>query len=116
MVTARVGRSRLGCLFALLLIVAGVHFGLGFGEAYLRYFRYRDAMAQAARFAGSQTDAAIRAHLSNVADSLGLPAEAHKVTIQRRAGVVSIESSYSEQVELPGSTRDIRFNPRVERK
>ena len=113
--TGRAGRGRLGCLFVLLLVAAGVYFGLDFGEAYLRYFRYRDAMAQAARFSSVQTDGAIRAHLANVADSLGLPPRAREVIIRRSAGVVTIEASYVESVELPGSTREIRFTPKVQK-
>jgi hypothetical protein len=114
-VTRRAGRGRLGCLFVLLLLAAGVYFGLGFGEAYVRYFRYRDAMAQAARFSAVQTDGAIRAHLANVADSLGLPPKAREVTVRRAAGVLTIEADYVEMVQLPGRTRELHFTPRVQK-
>jgi len=114
-VSQRAGRARLGCLFVLLLGAAGVYFGLDFGEAYLRYFRYRDAMAQAARFSSVQTDGAIRTHLATVADSLGLPPKARDVTIRRSAGVITIEADYIERVELPGSVRNLHFTPKVQK-
>jgi hypothetical protein len=114
-VTRRAGRARLGCLFVLLLLAAAVYFGLDFGEAYLRYFRYRDAMAQAARFSSVQSDGAIRAHLSNVADSLGLPPKAREVMIRRSAGVVTIEADYIETVQLPGNVRELHFTPKVQK-
>jgi hypothetical protein len=116
MVTGRAGRGRLGCLFLLLLVAAGGYFGLDFGEAYVRYFRYRDAMAQAARFSSVQTDGAIRAHLANVADSLGLPPKARNVTIRRSGGVVTIEADYVETVQLPGNSRELHFTPSVQKK
>ena len=115
MVTRRAGRGRLGCLFVLLLLAAGVYFGLDFGEAYVRYFRYRDAMAQAARFSSVQSDGAIRAHLANVADSLGLPPKAREVMIRRAAGGITIEADYIETVQLPGNSRELHFTPKVQK-
>ena len=98
----------------LLLFAVGLHFGLGFAEAYWRYFQNRDAMAQAARFANDRSDSAIRERLASVADSLDLPADASDVTIRRSARGVAIEARYVEVVKLPGSERRLHLNPRVE--
>lgn len=116
MVTTRRGIGRLGCLVFLLIAAAGLNFGVGIGEAYWRYFRYRDAMTQAARFAGTTSDEAIRARLAATADSLGLPPEAQKVTIRRAQAGVAIEARYTELVELPGTVRELQFHPQAERK
>ena len=116
MVTARRGSSRLGCLFTLLIAAGIVYFGLNVGEAYLRYYRYRDAMAQSARFSATRSDDAIRRHLANVADSLGLPPAAAKVMVRRQDRKVIIEAHYSELVELPGTVREFEFHPRVEQR
>jgi hypothetical protein len=112
-VRERRGAGRLGCLF-ILLIIAGVgYFGVGIGETYLRFYRYRDAMAQQARFAATRSDATITSHLANVADSLGLPSAARRVQILRTDRGVQIEARYFESVELPGTVRQIEFHPRV---
>lgn len=116
MVTTRRGATRLGCLVTLLVGAVALHFGLGFAEAYFRYYRFKDSMAQAARFSADQGDAAIRQRLALAADSLGLPAEARKVAIRRTGGSVALEVRYSEVVKVPGGRRVLHLNPRVEQR
>jgi hypothetical protein len=115
-VRARAGRGRLGCLVFLLLVAGIGYFGINVGEAYLRYYRYRDAMAQSARFASTRSDEQIRRHLANVADSLELPESARQVIIRRNAAGVTIQAHYIENLELPGTVREFEFNPRVTHK
>lgn len=110
---ARRGTSRLGCLVSLLLVVTVAYFGFNIGEVYLRFFRLRDAMEQDARFAHNRDDVAIRAHLTAVVDSLGLPDEASRVTIRREARRIVISTAYSEHVELPMFVKEFRFTPQV---
>jgi hypothetical protein len=111
----RVGRSRLGCLVAALLLAAVVYFGFGAAEAYWRYLEFRDAMAQEARFAARLPDDSIAVHLRAKAESLGLPDRAGAVGVRRRGQTITIWSEYHELLELPGTTRRIRFAPRVVR-
>lgn len=114
MVTARRGRSTMGCLFMLLLLTAAGYFAVQIGEPYLRYYRFQDAMQQEARFARTRTDEAIKRRLSALADSLGMPEEAGHVTVRRRASSISIWSEYYEHVEMPLFLREIYFNPTAE--
>ena len=111
MVRARAGRSTLGCLFILLIVSAVAYFGVNVGEVYLRYFRYRDGFRQEARFARQRTDEVIRSHLRALADSLGLPAEAHLVSVRRAPDRIVIRARYSEIVEMPGYVREFHFEP-----
>jgi hypothetical protein len=115
-VKERGGRVSLGCLFTLLLLTAALYFAVNVGEVFWRYYRYRDAMQQEARFAHMRTDQAIARRLTSVADSLGLPDAAEQVAIRRDAGRrrVTIAADYDERVELPGFVRTIRFSPRAE--
>lgn len=113
MVARRQGASTLGCLFTLLLVVAVGYFGSGVAEVYLRSYRFRDAMETQARFARSATDEAIRSRLRSLADSLGLPEDAGQVRVRRSANRISISSTYSENLELPGFVRPIIFSPTV---
>ena len=113
---ARRGRLSLGCLFSLLLLTAALYFGVNVGEVYWRYYRYRDAMRQEARFANMRTDQTIIRRLTSAAESLGLPDRAGQVAIQRndRSRQITIAVDYAERVELPGFVRTIRFAPRAE--
>jgi hypothetical protein len=96
-----------------LLVVAIAYFGFNIGEVYLRFYRLKDAMEQEARFAQNRDDNAIRLRLAAVADSLGLPDEAGRVTVNRDAARITITTSYSEHIELPMFVREFRFAPQV---
>ncbi len=116
MVRARGGRLSLGCLFGLLLLTAALYFGFNVGEAYWRFFRYRDAMQQEVRFAHMHTDQAIARRLSLVAESLGLPDDARHLSIQRddRRRHIALGAVYVERVELPGFVRAFEFSAKAE--
>jgi hypothetical protein len=114
-IRARCGRTTLGCLFTLLIIVTIGYFAANVGRVYLRYYRFQDAMAQEARFAARNSNDVIVERLRAMADSLGLPDGAHKIHIRRARNTISIWSSYIELVELPGVTREFDFTAHVER-
>lgn len=112
---SRAGKSSLGCLFTLLVFVVAAYFGVNIGEVYLRYYRFRDSMAQTARFAQRLSDEDIVTRLRLAADSLGLPEGAQQVQVRRRGNQISIGTEYYEHVELPGYVREIHLQPHVER-
>lgn len=112
--TTRRGASSIGCLFSLLLLAAVVYFGVNVGEAYWRFYQFRDDVQQEVRFARQKTNDAIVARLRAAADSLGLPEAAGHVIVRRVRGVISVESFYDEPVELPGHVRELHFHPRAE--
>ena len=115
MVTRSRGASTLGCLFSMLVVVAVVYFGVNVGGPYLRYYQFRDAMQQEARFANRKSDAEIIASLRLKADSLALPALAHRINVRRTPSRVVIWTNYSETIDFPFVTRDIAFRPVAER-
>ena len=110
----RLGASTLGCLVSLMVVVAIGYFGFNFGEVYWRFYQYQDDMTQQLRFASHNTDSQIAHHLAALADSLGLPQPAGRITIRRGDRSITIESEYYEHVELPMYVRDIYFHPRAE--
>lgn len=114
MVNHRAGRSTLGCLFMLLLLVTAAYFAYNLAEPHWRYYQYKDAMSQAARFADDLSDAEMTRQLHAKADSLGLPPEAYRLRFNRTANSMVISTEYTEVVELPGYTREFVFKPRVE--
>ena len=111
---AHPGRSSLGCLTMLLLLVAVAYFGFNIGQAWSDYYALRDSMRQQARFGGRMTDAQIRSALVAKVDSLGLPEEAADFEIRREPGRIVIWTQYVQRVELPLFVREFTFSPRAE--
>lgn len=114
MVTARRGRTRLGCLFTLLILAAVGYFAFQVGEVYYRFYRFQDAMAQEARFAARRDDGEIVARLRATADSLDLPETAARIRVRRTADRISIFSEYYDRLPLPFVTREVYFTPHAE--
>jgi hypothetical protein len=113
-VVNRRGASRLGCLIVLLALALGAYIAVDFGEAYFRFYQFKDAMGQEARFATTRTDEQINGHLSALADSLQLPAGAELITISRGPTLITISSDYDEIIKLPlKKERVIHFHPLV---
>jgi hypothetical protein len=111
-VVSRRGESRLGCLFGLLVLVVAVYFSVNFGEAYFRYYQFKDAMGQEARFATTKTDDQITSRLSALADTLQLPTDAADVRIDRSPSVITISSDYDEVIRLPFKKQQVlHFHP-----
>jgi hypothetical protein len=113
-VSGRSGLGRLGRLLWLLVAVVVAYFTFSVGEAYVRYFRFRDAMRQEARFAARSTDADIRSRLSTLAVKLGVPDEGTRVQVRRTPRRIFIWADYDEQIELPFVGRTIHFHPLAE--
>ena len=110
----RRGASRIGCLLPLLLLAVGVYVAYGFGEAYFRFYQFKDAMGQEARFGFERTDEQITGHLAALADSLELPPGAELITITRSSSMITISSDYDEVVRLPmKKERILHFHPMV---
>jgi hypothetical protein len=113
-VVNRRGASRLGCLIVLLALALGAYIAVDFGEAYFRFYQFKDAMGQEARFATTRTDDQINSHLSALADTLQLPAGAELITITRGPTLITISSDYDEIIKLPLKKEQvIHFHPLV---
>jgi hypothetical protein len=113
-VVNRRGESRIGCLLPLLILAVAAYFALDFGEAYFRFYQFKDAMAQEARFSTDRTDDQITKRLSALADSLQMPPGAELITIERTPTIVTISSDYDEVIKLPmKKEKVIHFHPSV---
>jgi hypothetical protein len=99
-------------LVVLLILVTGAYIALDFGQAYFRFYQFKDAMGQEARFATTKTDDQIASHLAAFADSLELPPGAELVSVHRSSGVITISSDYDEVIKLPfKKERVLHFHP-----
>jgi hypothetical protein len=99
----------LGCLLWALVIAAGVYFGVGVAEVFVRHAKFKDAMNQELRFRAKLPDYQLKNRFAFIADSLGLPEDAGIVTITRRQGRITIESHYEETLDLPGFKKEKHF-------
>jgi hypothetical protein len=113
-VVNRRGESRIGCLLPVLILAVAAYFAVDFGEAYFRFYQFKDAMGQEARFSSDKTDAQITTRLSALADTLQLPPGAELITIERTPAMITISSDYDEIIRLPmNKERVIHFHPSV---
>lgn len=111
----RRGVGALGCMVSLVAIAACVYFGGPYTSAYLDYYRYKDAMKQEAKFSLKHTDVEIQSRLKVFADSLGLPAAASRVRVNRSKARVTITGSYLQTIPVPViGERKVRFSPKAE--
>jgi hypothetical protein len=110
---SRHGASTLGCLFSLALFIAALYYGVHIGEVYLRYYRLLDAMRYQAQLAPSIKDnAVIDRRLVATADSL--LGQTPRFRIDRGPRRITIETEYSDRVELPFFKHTFVLHPRAE--
>jgi hypothetical protein len=111
-VVNRRGASRLGCLIVLLILAAVAYVAVDLGEAYFRFYQFKDAMGQEARFATTKTDDQITNRLAALADTLQLPPGAELILIQRSPTTITISSDYDEVIKLPMKKEQVlHFHP-----
>jgi len=108
-VVTRRGSATSGCLSILLFAAVVLFVGIHVGAPYFRYYQYRDAATQEARFASLHTDAQIEQNLWSVADSLNLPEAAYHLRIARTGGGVRIRANYRDTWTLLRYTRTVHF-------
>lgn len=110
------GASTVGCLFAIMILLVIVYYGVDIGRVYWSFYKFQDEMETSARFASTETDDQIRQHLKDVAKDLSLPTEAQRIIIRRteHPRVVSIRSQYTVEIVLPFKHKEILLRPTAE--
>ena len=109
----RRGGSNLGCLVSLALFVGALYYGVHIGEVYLRYYRLLDAMRFQAQLAPSIKDnAVIDRRLVAAADSI--LGQTPRFQIDRGPKRITIQTEYSDRVELPFFKHTFTLHPRAE--
>lgn len=107
------GKTRLGCLFTLLVLVFVVFHAIRFFEVRFRFYRIQDEVKNDATFAPTLSDEVIRRRLVARADTLGLPLGPRSWTIRRtrEPREIFIYGAYDDSVviELPGIRKVFKF-------
>ncbi|MDX2121876.1 MAG: hypothetical protein SF070_12590 [Gemmatimonadota bacterium] len=101
---------------SLVILVAGVYYGIHLGQPWFRYYQLVDEMRVSARLAPTLSDGVIRRRLEAKADELGLPPEAKKFQITRsgKPRRIVITTQYSETVSVPLLTHTFVYTPTAE--
>lgn len=96
------GKTRLGCLFSLFLVVSAVYVGIDAGEVYLRYYRLNDFVQSQAEFAPALTDDVIRQRLVAFSDTLGPSIGPRRWDIRRTSEPhqIVIRAQYDDSVVI----------------
>ena len=112
----RRGGGALGCLVPLLIVTIIGYFAAHASDAALRYYRFRDAMQQEARFAQRprRTDERIAERLRLAADSLEVPAD-RRISVRRTEQRIRISAEYSETIDFLVFDKRFDLHPMVER-
>ena len=108
----RSGASTLGCFVSLALFVAALYYGVHIGLVYLRYYELLDDMRGQAHVAAQRTDSEITGQLTAQADSL--LGETPRFLITRRPNRITIQTEYSESVDLPFFKHTFVLRPHAE--
>jgi hypothetical protein len=110
----RRGGSSLGCLVSLLAFVGALYYGVHIGEVYLRYYRLLDAMQFQASLAPTVSTDVIERRLAATADSLLRQTPRFRVSRIGESGRVTVQTEYTERVDLPFFKRVFTFRPHAE--
>lgn len=113
----RPGKARLGCLFSLFIVVAGVWVGINVVEVYWRYYRLQSYVKEQAGFAPVVEDQVIRRRLVAFSDTLGVPLGSRDWQIRRGGNppqiVISAQYQDTIVIELLGVRKvfPVAFRP-----
>ena len=109
------GASSTGCLFSLLLFVAALYYGVNVGQVFFRYYRLLDEMDSQARIAAGLDNGTIIRRIAAAVQEIGLPDSATRVIVRRNTSPreITIETGYSESVDLPFFRHTFDFHPKA---
>ena len=108
----RRGSSTLGCVVSLVLFLAAAYYGVHIGEVYLRFYRLQDAMRFQTQMAPTIDNGVINRRLAATADSI--LGQQPRFRIDRTGKRITIQTEYSDSVDLPFFKHTFLFRPRAE--
>jgi len=86
---------------ALAAIVANAAWRMG--SAYVSYYKFKDAVTEAAQFGAGKSDAQLRAQVMQIASDFDLPVNDDSVSVRRQSEHTVIDGSYTQVIEVfPG--------------
>ena len=87
-------------LIKLLVAAAIVFASWKCGNAYLKFYRLKDAAQDAALFGAAKSEAQIRNTIAEVANELNLPLDPDRIAVRREPNHTYVTTSYVEKIEV----------------
>jgi hypothetical protein len=84
----------------LLIVVAILHACARAGRSSWRYYEFKDAIEQEARFAGSEPAAAVRQRILRIAEEQGITLLPADLVVEKDGTQTTVRALYGEDVEL----------------
>lgn len=109
---SRRGSSTFGCILSLALFLGALYYGVHIGQVYLRFYRLQDAMRFQAQMAPNTDNGVISRRLAATADSI--LGHQPRFRIDRTRGRITIQTEYTDRVELPFFAHTFLLRPRAE--
>jgi hypothetical protein len=103
------GACPLGCLFWVVVLVAGGYVAVRFATPYVQAWRFEDAMRAQAESAEVNSDDEIRASLLGTAADLDLPLDPDELQVRRGRRDIVISAAWTREVVLPKYRRVLHF-------
>ena len=104
------GETQLGCVFGLLLLLAGLFVAYKMIPVKVRTADLRQTVTDEARAAGTHNDGHIMKAILNEAERLELPVTKDDVEIVRRRDSIRIDVKYMVPVQFPGFKYEWNFH------
>ncbi|MFC1639634.1 hypothetical protein ACFL3B_02600 [Gemmatimonadota bacterium] len=114
----RRGKTRLGCLFSLLVVATVAYYGVDLGTTFFKRWQLIEEMKAQAGFAPSIDDAAIQRRIHRKIETLGLPTQARanlRIRRSMRPREIAISTRYPVTFVLPFYVRSDTLNIEVRR-
>jgi hypothetical protein len=102
-------------LIKLLLFILVVHAGVRTVPVFWTYFKFRDAVAETARFSSRRSAEEVAARVMAIATRMDVPLAPGALRVTKQAARTRVEASYTEELEfLPRRTYPWTFQISVE--
>jgi hypothetical protein len=108
------GEGQFGCLVGIILMLAAGLVAYKMIPIKVKAAELRDTVIDEAKSGGQHTDNKITDEIMRSAERLELPVKEEDIIIERRAGQIRVEVSYTVPVEFPGYTYNWSFRHRQE--
>ena len=98
-----------------IIVIAVLNAAIRGGTAYWKYYQFKDAAQEIARYAGGTEPNLVHQQVVDKADKLEIPIGPDEISVVRDGDRTTIDASYVQPVEfIPRYTRDIAFKFSVE--